>query len=163
MSGKKDLHTLRRQAERLGWKVSTRPSGHLAWTPPDGGAPVITASTPGGGRSFQNTLATLKRAGLNLNKGRTDVAETKKVKCVCGEVLPSKRSLGQHKRRCVLAKAAETEPELGLRPEAAHIKGILLDFAEASIKYDPSSGVRGAVAFARDLDATAEMIFEAFG
>jgi predicted RNA binding protein YcfA (HicA-like mRNA interferase family) len=64
----KDLRQLVRRAERLGWEVAVTNGGHLRWTGPDGQAIVITAATPhGGSRTHRNTVALLRRAGLDLS------------------------------------------------------------------------------------------------
>jgi hypothetical protein len=52
-------------ARRQKWTVTYTGSGHLRWQPPSGG-PVYTPSTPGKGRSVENCIADLRRAGLTL-------------------------------------------------------------------------------------------------
>lgn len=63
-SEKQQLREWAALAERRGWRVVLGGS-HLKWYPPNGGKPLGTASTPGGGnRSIDNIRAKLRRAGL---------------------------------------------------------------------------------------------------
>jgi hypothetical protein len=58
------LRSAYRAACETGWEVTRTRNGHLRWTSP-GGYRVITPGTPHGGRhSMRNTLADLRRAGL---------------------------------------------------------------------------------------------------
>ena len=51
-------------ARKLGWTVTLRQgSGHLEWRSPDGEV-IITPSTPSDHRSYRNSRARLRRAGL---------------------------------------------------------------------------------------------------
>lgn len=53
-------------AKRARWSVIRTPNGHLKWTPPGGGTPVITGGTPhGGNHATSNALTRLRKAGLN--------------------------------------------------------------------------------------------------
>lgn len=58
-----------RLAESRGWRIKHGGS-HLKWKPPYPGRMVITPSTPGEGRSIENAMAKLKRAGLPVGRGR---------------------------------------------------------------------------------------------
>lgn len=60
----KDLKQLMKKAQSQGWRIEPRNGGHIAWFPPDGGEFVITGSTPGNTRSFNNDRSLLRRAGL---------------------------------------------------------------------------------------------------
>jgi hypothetical protein len=59
------LRRLAAAARADGWLLTVTGGGHLKWMPPQGGAPVFTASTPGDWRSSRNARAKLRRAGLN--------------------------------------------------------------------------------------------------
>lgn len=56
-----------KRAEDQGWVITRTGSGHLKWTSPRGTV-VYTPKTPGGGRSHQNVVAKLQRAGLKASK-----------------------------------------------------------------------------------------------
>lgn len=57
-----------KKAEKQGWVV-TASAGHWKWYRPDGTLATATPSTPGGGkRSIENTLAKLRRAGLEIGR-----------------------------------------------------------------------------------------------
>lgn len=65
MSGtKKDLFALLRWIQEQGFAVLKTKNGHYRITGPHGVAMV--PSTPGEGRSHQNTIAQLRRAGVNV-------------------------------------------------------------------------------------------------
>ena len=53
-----------RLAVRMGWKITFR-GGHQMWWSP-AGVRVTVPSTPGKGRSGNNTRAALRRAGLPI-------------------------------------------------------------------------------------------------
>jgi hypothetical protein len=57
------LRALARAAHRTGWRVTLTGTGHLRWEAPDGTV-VITPSTPSDHRSYRNSRARLRRAGL---------------------------------------------------------------------------------------------------
>ena len=216
----KEIAKLRRMATKQGWTVEETGSGHLSWRSPNGGSPIVTSSTPGSDRALREDMNRLASAGLSLDGTWP---------CVCGKQLPTKRSLGQHKRFCEaaggtpgkgskakvkktpearpVAPAAKPElhhgpaPEAPLRrregesvrqaldrkrlgsevkraeqeardmkppppypvpPDRATVAEILIDFAEAVENRNGDLGIRGAVEFTRDLDATVDMIFESF-
>lgn len=67
MSRKKDTVELVRLAERQGWTVEYTGGGHWRFKSPNGPV-VFTPSTPGGSRSWQNSIAKLRRAGLAVPK-----------------------------------------------------------------------------------------------
>jgi hypothetical protein len=52
-----------RAARAKGWTIGLRGSGHLEWRSPDGEV-IITPSTPSDHRSYRNSRARLRRAGL---------------------------------------------------------------------------------------------------
>lgn len=63
---KKELRPLVAAAVEQGWDVSISGGGHLRFKSPSG-AIVFAPSTPRGGkRSIENTVAELRRKGLNL-------------------------------------------------------------------------------------------------
>lgn len=63
---KKELRPLVAAAVEQGWDVSISGGGHLRFKSPNG-AIVFAPSTPRGGkRSIENTVAELRRKGLNL-------------------------------------------------------------------------------------------------
>ncbi len=197
---KKELKDIKRRAVAQGWTVSQRGSGHLGWCPPKPGPIVVTSSTHSTPQAFRNDLARLKRAGLDLDRnGKEPRAET--FPCVCGSPFPSRRSLGQHRRSCLLWKqgladaAAEAEVVLDAEAEAKveaataallaeaedakalgpttfvpigpipskkQVEEILLDFAGSATKFQGKLDMKQALAFARDLDVTIELIFDVF-
>ena len=59
------LRRMAAAAHRQQWTITRTGSGHLRWQPPQGTA-VFTPSTPGKGRSVENCIAKLRRAGLTL-------------------------------------------------------------------------------------------------
>jgi predicted RNA binding protein YcfA (HicA-like mRNA interferase family) len=58
------LRKLARTAEKQGWEVTRTNGNHLKWKPPAGRF-IITAATPDDARTYRNTLAMLRRAGLS--------------------------------------------------------------------------------------------------
>lgn len=66
MSLKREMNDLRRRAERQGWTIELRRSGHLKWVPPAGGPFVFSPSTPSDVRGIRNTRAELRRHGLEV-------------------------------------------------------------------------------------------------
>ena len=56
------------QAEQQGWTI-THGGSHLKWQP-RGQMPIFTPSSPGEGRSVENSIQKLKRAGLRIGRGR---------------------------------------------------------------------------------------------
>lgn len=74
----KDMRTLAGYAEAKGWEV-TRTSSHVQFTSPDGKR-VTTSSTPSDWRTLRNTVADLRRAGLEIphkvSKAKTKVDST---------------------------------------------------------------------------------------
>ena len=48
-----------------GWSASTTGGGHLRLDPPNGGGPVFTAKTSGGGRSARNLRSLLRKRGVD--------------------------------------------------------------------------------------------------
>lgn len=52
-------------AHKQGWRVRRTGSGHYCWITPAGKS-IFTPSTPGRGRSMNNTRAQLRRAGLRI-------------------------------------------------------------------------------------------------
>ena len=72
-----DLKRLIRAAQRQGWAVQKRRSGHYQLTPPARGSPLIVVSgTPGDYRAFVKARCQLKRAGLILPDAHTPPKET---------------------------------------------------------------------------------------
>lgn len=67
MAKSKTLKKWRRQARAEGWRVEKSGGGHWKWFHPDGETLVITADSPGGGRSMDNAAAQLRRAGLDVS------------------------------------------------------------------------------------------------
>lgn len=63
----KDIRQLWRRAKAQGWTAELCGSGHERWTAPAGGHVTISV-TCNGGRTYQNTLALLKKAGLKDGK-----------------------------------------------------------------------------------------------
>jgi hypothetical protein len=61
----KDEKELRRFAESKGWTFVKTKSGHWKGTSPKGDI-VIFGGTPSGSRSYLNTRALLRRAGLRI-------------------------------------------------------------------------------------------------
>jgi len=59
----KDIRQLWKRAKAQGWTSERRGSGHLRWTAPTG-EHVSVSVTCNGGRTYQNTLSDLRKAGL---------------------------------------------------------------------------------------------------
>lgn len=62
---KKRLKELVREAERQGWTVEIRRSGHLKWTAPNGDM-VFSPSTPSDYRGLKNLTRDLRHRGLSV-------------------------------------------------------------------------------------------------
>ena len=64
----RDVEEIITEAERQGWRLARR-TNHVKLLAPNGRDFVFMASTPGGGRAIQNTVASLRRRGFKW-KGR---------------------------------------------------------------------------------------------
>lgn len=63
----KELQEAEAAALLAGWKIEVTGSSHLKWIPPDRTKPVvISPSTPSGHRERANTIARLRRSGLDI-------------------------------------------------------------------------------------------------
>ena len=51
---------------KKGWSVTKTGGSHLKWVPPSGKGFVFSPSTPSDSRSNKNTIAQLRRAGLEI-------------------------------------------------------------------------------------------------
>jgi hypothetical protein len=63
-----ELGKLARLARKQDWDIRLTAGGHLMWYPPDGGDPVISNSTPAGGRADANHRSRMIRAGLVIRR-----------------------------------------------------------------------------------------------
>lgn len=65
VSARQEMKQLVRHLEKAGYEVNHRPNGHLRVETPNG--PYFMAHSPNGGkRSMQNTIAGLRRKGVEL-------------------------------------------------------------------------------------------------
>jgi hypothetical protein len=69
MAARKELKEISRAAEKQGWTVKTRKSGHLTFYAPDGINMVTTGGTPSDHKAIDNLLSYLRRYGFEW-KGR---------------------------------------------------------------------------------------------
>ena len=63
-SASKDFRKVIREAERQGWRVEQTKGGHWRFYAPDGVNIVHAAGTPSDRRSFDNTIAQLRKYGF---------------------------------------------------------------------------------------------------
>ncbi len=62
----RELCKIARIAMKKGWSVTKTGGSHLKWVPPSGKGFVFSPSTPSDSRSNKNTIAQLRRAGLEI-------------------------------------------------------------------------------------------------
>lgn len=66
---KKELKEIVKAADKQGWRVRTRKSGHLTFYAPDGINMVTTGGTPSDHRAIDNLVSKLRSYGFEW-KGR---------------------------------------------------------------------------------------------
>ncbi len=63
----KEARKIARQAVKVGWRCDRTKNGHYRLLSPCGQHIVVLGSTPSDSRSFKNSLAELRRAGLQVS------------------------------------------------------------------------------------------------